>query len=56
MVQFETNAIGAIGDQNWNQCYFLAGEITQVKEATPWVRCASGNVSSLHLNIVLPVL
>ena len=22
----------------------LAGEITQVKEALPWVRCASGNV------------
>ena len=22
----------------------LAGEITQVKEAIPWVRCASGNV------------
>ena len=31
-------------DQNWNQCKFLAGEITQVKEAIPWVRCASGNV------------
>ena len=25
------------------QCY-LAGEITQVKEPIPWVRCASGNV------------
>ena len=24
--------------------FFLAGEITQVKEAIPWVRCASGNV------------
>ena len=23
---------------------YLAGEITQVKEAIPWVRCASGNV------------
>ena len=23
---------------------FLAGEITQVKESIPWVRCASGNV------------
>ena len=26
--------------------FYLAGEITQVKEAIPWVRCASGNVSS----------
>ena len=25
--------------------FLLAGEITQVKEAIPWVRCASGNVS-----------
>ena len=28
-----------------NQCkWHLAGEITQVKESIPWVRCASGNV------------
>ena len=27
--------------------FFLAGDITQVKESIPWVRCASGNVSSL---------
>ena len=24
--------------------YLIAGELTQVKEAIPWVRCASGNV------------
>ena len=24
--------------------FYLAGEITQVKESIPWVRCASGNV------------
>ena len=24
--------------------FFLAGEITQVEESIPWVRCASGNV------------
>ena len=24
--------------------FYLAGEITQVKESLPWVRCASGNV------------
>ena len=24
--------------------FSLAGEITQVKESIPWVRCASGNV------------
>ena len=33
MVKFGTNASGA------------TGEITQVKEAIPWVRCASGNVN-----------
>ena len=25
--------------------FFLAGEITQVKDSMPWVHCASGNVS-----------
>ena len=35
-LQFGTNATGIL----------LAGEITQVKEAIPWVRCASGNVFS----------
>ena len=24
--------------------FYLAGEITQVEESIPWVRCASGNV------------
>ena len=24
--------------------FYLAGEITQVKESIPWVRCASGNI------------
>ena len=24
--------------------FFLAGDITQVKESIPWVRCAFGNV------------
>ena len=26
--------------------FYFAGEITQVLDAIPWVRCASGNVSS----------
>ena len=26
--------------------FYLAGEIIQIKESIPWVRCASGNVSS----------
>ena len=30
--------------------FYLAGEITQVKESIPWVRCASGNVLLLHSN------
>ena len=30
--------------------FYLAGEITQVKESIPWVRCASGNVYTIvHL-------
>ena len=29
--------------------FFLAGEITQVKESIPWVRCDSGNVFLLHV-------
>ena len=33
-LQFGTNATGIL----------LAGEVTQVKKAIPWVRCASGNV------------
>ena len=36
-LQFGTNATGIL----------LAGEITQVKEAIPWVRCASGNVLTI---------
>ena len=34
LVQFGTNEV----------VLDLAGEITQVKESIPWVRCASGNV------------
>ena len=34
--------------------FYLAGEITQVIDSIPLVRCASGNVSSsLDLNLVL---
>ena len=29
--------------------FLLAGEITQVKDSIPWVRCASGNVFLLRL-------
>ena len=28
--------------------FYLAGEITQVKESIPWVRCASGNVLPIY--------
>ena len=34
--------------------FFLAGEITQVKESIPWVRCASGNVFYLPSVSVVP--
>ena len=30
---------------------FFSREITQVKEAIPWVRCASGNVYCMHISI-----
>ena len=36
LVKFGTNASGIL--------FLLAGEITQVKESIPVVRCASGNV------------
>ena len=45
LIQVEPHTIGQI----WNQCnvqvaFYLAGEITQVIDSIPWVRCASGNV------------
>ena len=49
VVMFGTNTSGTT--YNWPNlepmqvAFYLAGEITQVKEAIPWVRCASGNVS-----------
>ena len=48
MAKFVTDASGATWWPNLEpmQVAFivLAGEITQVKEAIPWVRCTSGNV------------
>ena len=35
--------------------FFLAGEITQVKESIPWVRCASGNVLDLFQEMVVEI-
>ena len=44
LIQVEPHTIGQI----WNQCNWhsisRAGEITQVIDSIPWVRCASGNV------------
>ena len=48
VVKFWTNTSGTA--YNWPNlepmqvAFYLAGEITQVKESIPWVRCASGNV------------
>ena len=48
VVKFWTNTSGTT--YNWPNfkplqvALYLAGEITQVKESIPWVRCASGNV------------
>ena len=36
--------------------FLLAGEITQVKESIPWVRCASGNVLHCVMRYVYPIL
>ena len=51
VVKFWTNTSGTT--YNWPNlepmqvALYLAGEITQVKESIPWVRCASGNVLDL---------
>ena len=39
MAKFRTNANGIL--------FYLAGEITQVIDSIPWVRCASGNVLAI---------
>ena len=49
--KFATNASGAIWWSNLELMQVeppLAGEITQVLDALPWVRCASGNVLLSH--------
>ena len=50
MAKFVTDASGAtwwlLEPMQVAFFFLLAGEITQVKEAIPWVRCASGNVLS----------
>ena len=55
MANFATNASGAI----WSNLesmqvpfFLLAEEITQVKGAIPWVRCASGNVLLKCFNMI----
>ena len=47
--KFAINASGASWWPNLDSmqvAFYLAGEITQVIDSIPWVRCASGNVSS----------
>ena len=48
MAKFVTDVSGATWWPNLEPMqvafYLLAEEIAQVKEAIPWVRCASGNV------------
>ena len=50
---FVTDASGPTWWPNWESMqvafFLLAEEITQVKEAIPWVRCASGNVFTLSV-------
>ena len=50
LAKFGTNASGPIWWPNLELMQVeppLAGEITQVRDAIPWVCCASGNVYSL---------
>ena len=51
MAEFVTDASGASWWPNLEPMlvsfFLLAEEITQVKEAIPWVRCASDNVYKL---------
>ena len=51
VAEFVTDASGATWWPNLEPMqvafFLLAGDITQVKEAIPWVRCASGNVLTL---------
>ena len=55
VAKFVTDASGATWWPNLEPMqvafFLLAEEITQFKEAIPWVRCASGNVLSGVLNI-----
>ena len=54
--QFVTDASGAtwwLLEPMQVAFFLLAGEITQVKEAIPWVRCASGNVFNLSPKMVI---
>ena len=48
MAKFVTDASGATWWPNLEPMqvafFLLAEEITQVKEAIPWIRCTSGNV------------
>ena len=34
--------------------FYFAGEITQVLDAIPWVRCASGNVLHFQSALIFP--
>ena len=55
MAKFGTNASCAIWWPNLELLQVeppLAGEITQVLDAIPWVRCASGNVLRIRINFV----
>ena len=48
VAKFATNASGTM-----QVAFYFDGEITQVLDAIPWVRCASGNVFAYgneHLN------
>ena len=59
LVKFWTNTSGTTYSwpnlETMQVAFYLAGEITQVKESIPWVLCASGNVFHHKGFIIFPV-
>ena len=53
LAKFGTNTSGTTCWPNLEVPFFLAGDIAQVIESIPWVRCASGNVFAFHRKSIM---
>ena len=51
LIQVEPHTIGQIWNQRKWHSILSAGEITQVIDSIPWVRCASGNAIYIYHKI-----